>query len=110
MKRFISFLFGVVMLFSCAALYAGDFSSDFAPIANSSINNIQLNMVTVGLLLRVAGELYSSIRGGGGLRRILTNFWFGENIPKVIAQDYKQELDTKQPPSPTPVPPAAPAL
>jgi len=42
-------------------------------------------------------EFYSSVTKGGGLKRIFCNFIFGENIPKVIAQDYKQELDTKAP-------------
>lgn len=37
-------------------------------------------------------ELYSSVRGGGGLKRIITSFWFGEQLPKPVAEDYKEEL------------------
>jgi hypothetical protein len=44
-------------------------------------------------------EFYSSVRAGGGLRRILMAFWFGEQLPKVIAKDYEKELTT--PPFPS---------
>ena len=52
-------------------------------------------------------ELYASVRNGGGLKRIITSFWFGEQLPKVIAVDYKAELTTppftpKDTPPPTP--------
>jgi len=50
-------------------------------------------------------EFYGSVRNGGGLKRILTSFWLGEQTPKVIADDYKKELST--PPfdnTPTPKP------
>jgi hypothetical protein len=43
---------------------------------------------------KLAAELYSSVRAGGGLKRILCSFWFGEQLPKPIAEDYKQELST----------------
>ncbi len=39
-------------------------------------------------------ELYSSIRAGGGLKRIIFSFWLGEGLPKVIADDYRKELQT----------------
>lgn len=42
-------------------------------------------------------ELYSSVKNGGGLKRIVMAFWFGENVPKVIATDYKAELNTSAP-------------
>lgn len=45
-------------------------------------------------------ELYSSVKNGGGLKRIVMAFWFGENLPKVVAQDYKAELNTVTPPTP----------
>ncbi len=49
------------------------------------------------LMIKMLAELYSSIKAGGGLRRIILSFWFGEQVPKVIATDYKKELDTTPP-------------
>jgi hypothetical protein len=46
------------------------------------------------LYLRLAAEVFSSIRTGGGLRRILLSVWFGEQVPAPIAADYKKELST----------------
>lgn len=48
-------------------------------------------------------ELYSAIRNGGGLKRILTTFWLGENLPHPVAQDYKKELETKMTTTTTPL-------
>lgn len=48
---------------------------------------------------KLFSEFYSSIRAGGGLRRIIMSFWFGEQVPKVVAQYYKQELSTTLIPS-----------
>lgn len=42
-------------------------------------------------------ELYSSVRAGGGLKRVVMAFWFGEQLPKVVAEDYKAELNPKEP-------------
>lgn len=53
---------------------------------------LQLHLLTLYIILKGAGAAYSSIRSGGGLKRILTAFWLGENLPKVVAQDYKTEL------------------
>lgn len=44
---------------------------------------------------KLLGEIYSSIRAGGGLRRILMSIWLGEQLPKVVADDYKAELNPK---------------
>lgn len=41
---------------------------------------------------KLAAELYSSVRAGGGMKRILCSFWFGEQAPKAITEDYKKEL------------------
>lgn len=38
------------------------------------------------------GELYSSVRAGGGLKRIILSVWLGEQTPKVVLDDYKEEL------------------
>lgn len=55
-----------------------------------------------GLILKWLSELYSSVKSGGGLRRIIMSFWFGEQTPKVITDDYKTELTTKPVTPPTP--------
>lgn len=55
----------------------------------------------LGLAIKYLAEFYSSVRSGGGLRRIIMSFWFGESIPAVIAKDYAAELKTD---SPAPVP------
>lgn len=49
------------------------------------------------VVVKYGAEFYSSVRSGGGLKRILCSFWFGEAVPSVIAKDYKEELNTKQP-------------
>lgn len=61
-------------------------------------DNWQLNGVTLVVLSKLAGELFSAIRKGGGLRRIILSVWFGENVPAPIADDYKAELNTKKTP------------
>jgi hypothetical protein len=49
--------------------------------------------ITWGLIAaKYLAELYSSVRAGGGLRRIIFAFWFGEQLPKVVAKDYENEL------------------
>lgn len=57
------------------------------------------------MALKWLAELYSTIRNGGGLKRVLMSFWFGEQTPKVIANDYKEELATK-----SIIPPTSPTL
>lgn len=57
----------------------------------------QLYITWAVVAFKYLAEFYSSVRAGGGLKRIIMSFWFGENVPKVVAQDYKQELNTKAP-------------
>lgn len=54
----------------------------------------QLYMTWGTVAIKYLAELYSSVRNGGGLKRIILSFWFGENLPKVVATDYKKELST----------------
>lgn len=54
----------------------------------------QLYLTWGAAAVKYLAELYSAVRNGGGLRRIILSFWFGENLPKVVAQDYKKELST----------------
>lgn len=65
----------------------------------------QIYVLASGIALKYLAEFYSSVKNGGGLRRIIMSFWFGENVPNVVAEDYKKELNTKStpvPPTPTP--------
>ncbi len=64
----------------------------------------QLYITWGTLAIKYLAELYSTVRNGGGLKRIVMAFWFGENLPSVIAKDYKSELQTTPvlPPSTTP--------
>lgn len=57
----------------------------------------QLYITWGTLVFKFASELFSSVRNGGGLKRIVTSFWFGENLPQAVASDYKKELQTAAP-------------
>jgi len=57
----------------------------------------KLNLLIAWAVFRAVGPMISSVRQGYGLKRIIYSFWLGENIPKVIAQDYKEELSTTKP-------------
>lgn len=59
---------------------------------NTPFQELQLNGLTLIVVAKLLGEAYSAVRKGGGLRRIILSFWFGENVPKPIADDYKAEL------------------
>lgn len=48
----------------------------------------------LGIVFKALAEGYSSVVAGGGLKRIFMSFVFGEQVPKVIANDYKAELST----------------
>lgn len=58
---------------------------------------MQLHILQAYIILKFAGSLYSALRNGGGIKRILTTVWTGENLPKPIAQDYKSELSKQSP-------------
>lgn len=57
----------------------------------------QLYLTWGTIAVKYLAELYSTVRNGGGLKRIIMSFWFGENLPRVVAQDYKEELKTNPP-------------
>jgi len=63
-------------------------------ITGLSVQN-QLYLTWSTIAVKYLAEFYSSVRAGGGLRRIIMSFWFGESIPKAIADDYKKELATQ---------------
>lgn len=65
----------------------------------------QVAITASGLFLKWAAEMYSAVVSGGGLKRIACTFIYGENVPKVIAQDYKAELNTSTPKADTPATP-----
>ncbi len=60
----------------------------------------QLYVTWGTVALKYLAELYSTVRNGGGLKRIVMAFWFGEQLPSVVAKDYKAELSVKPPQSP----------
>jgi len=57
----------------------------------------QLWITWAMIAVKYGAELYSSVRNGGGLKRIIMAFWFGENLPKAVACDYHDELKTNPP-------------
>jgi len=57
----------------------------------------QVYVIVGGIAIKYIAELYSAVRAGGGLRRIIMTFWFGEQVAPVIAADYKVELNTSKP-------------
>lgn len=76
---------------------------DTIDLTNTGIPlQIQLWITWVMLAFKYLSEFYGSIRNGGGLKRIITSFWLGEQTPKVIADDYKKELSTPPFPSDKP--------
>ncbi len=57
----------------------------------------QLMVTWATIAIKYLAEFYSSVRNGGGLKRIIMSFWFGENLPRAVATDYKEELKTTPP-------------
>ena len=51
---------------------------------------LQLHLLTAVVLFKFAGQLYSSVTNGGGLRAIILRFWLGTNLPKEVAADYQK--------------------
>ncbi len=68
----------------------------------------QVYVVGGGIALKYLSEFYSSVRAGGGLKRIVMSFWFGEQTPKVICDDYRAELSSEKPPATKPSPQSGP--
>lgn len=52
-------------------------------------NIFGLNAVVI---VRVLGEVYSTLKNGGGLLGIGRAIIYGQNVPKAIAHDYHEEL------------------
>lgn len=53
-------------------------------------------------ILRVLAEAYSALRSGGGIVGIYRGVVYGENMPKVVTQDYAKELNlSTEKPKPT---------
>lgn len=71
-----------------------DFLTQFTDAFNSPGATAGFKVVVV---LRILGEGYSALRSGGGLVGIYRGIVFGENVPKPIAKDYKNELKLDQP-------------
>ncbi len=58
----------------------------------------QLYLTWAFMAWKFLGEVFSSWRAGGGIKRFFLSVWLGEQTPKVILDDYKTEL--KMPPVP----------
>lgn len=74
------------MAATCAL--AQDVSSALENVTGLTVQQ-QLYLTWGTIALKYLSELYSSVRNGGGLRRILLSFWFGENLPTKVAKDYE---------------------
>lgn len=55
----------------------------------------QLYLTWVVMGLSFLGKLYGAAVAGGGIRAIVLRVWYGQNIPKAIAEDYHAELNQK---------------
>lgn len=104
MKTLLSLVLLFLMVFALSLMLAVPvFAQDAAAAAPSGIPGLSVKQslwVTWAMIgFKYMAELYSSVRGGGGLKRIVMAFWFGEQLPRVVAEDYKAELSTppKQP-------------
>jgi len=91
--RIICLVAGVLIPVALFAQGASDASSSLTNITGLTVQQ-QLYITWGSIALKYLAEFYSSVRNGGGLKRIIMSFWFGENLPKVVAVDYKQELTT----------------
>ncbi len=69
----------------------GDFADSIASVVPQKY---QGPLIMLYLAIKFAGQAYAAIINGGGLKRIICAIWFNENVPKVIAKDYKAELST----------------
>lgn len=65
---------------------------EFPPELTNALPGDAQTYVVWFLALRFLFECFSSIRAGGGLKRILLSIWLGEQAPKVVLDDYKKEL------------------
>lgn len=61
-----------------------------------SLNLDSGKIALILLVIRVAGEAFSSLKNGGGLIGLGRSILYGQNVPKPIAQDYKAELASKK--------------
>lgn len=81
MKLFLLFVLSAVCVFA-------------ASTGNADVDNIiagiplqyQIYITWAVLGFKLLAELYSSVRAGGGLKRILISFWLGEQAPKVVVE------------------------
>jgi len=68
---------------------------DLTPL-NSALTVFGIEPGTAALIMlgiRLLGEAFSSLRNGGGLVGLWRTLLYGQNLPKAIADDYKEELN-----------------
>lgn len=80
-------LFVIFAFTACLALAVGDASTGNRDLDGAIAGiplqyQIYITWAVVGF--KLLAELYSSVRAGGGLRRILVSFWLGEQAPKSV--------------------------
>lgn len=103
MKTLLSMFLLFLMVFAlCLMLSVPAFAQESAALAPSGIPGLSVQqsiwVTWAAIGVKYLAEFYGSVRNGGGLRRILLSFWMGEQTPKVIAEDYKQELSAPKNP------------
>jgi len=92
--RLLMFVFAGFALASLAMAAEAAAVTDPSALLNTPISQWQLNGVTATLVLMIVGRIYNGARTQGGIIGMWRAFLYGENLPKVIAEDYKQELQT----------------
>jgi len=97
MKTIVSWLMLFVMIFVLSLMLAVPaMAQDTAASSPSGIPGLSVKQslyVTWHMIgAKYLAELYSSVRAGGGLKRIVMAFCYGEQLPRVVAEDYKKEL------------------
>lgn len=88
-------LIAALILVTCAL--AQDGADESIATALTGLTPQQQLYFTWGWMIwGVIGKSISAARNGGGLRRMILTVWFGENLPKPVAKDYGDELNTKK--------------
>lgn len=104
MKRFFNLIFWTAVALVIGVVGASYLQAQSVPdgvppdLAEKPIKDwfTQLNILTLVVVGRLAGELIGALRNQGGLVGIFRAVVFGQSVPKAIAVDYKQELAPKE--------------
>lgn len=96
MKYFLRFLFFFALVTANVAL-AQSVTQDQMQTAMAANDWTKWNIFGLNavVIVRVLGEIYSALKNGGGLLGIGRAILYGQNLPKAIADDYREELKAK---------------